>query len=187
MKPLLIGLSGKAEHGKNVAARIITEWVEQNGGTAATFEISQLIMDECIELGYLPVGTTRNQNDKLQNKILVDHGSARRNESQAYWTDKIVEKMEALGPQVSICPNIRFPTEGERIQQKGGFIIRVNRLNPDGSGFISETRDPNHITETALDRWSPDFQIYNHTGHGELFQDQLWALFEYIVDHPKGE
>lgn len=180
---LLIGLAGKAEHGKNAAANIIKEWVEKQGGTCGIFEISQLILDECIALGLLPPGSKRNQQDAVQNKILVDHGSRRRDEvDPQYWTKRIVPAMQDAGVDVAVCPNIRFPQEGKAIQDAGGYVWRVNRLNPDGTPFVSITRDPNHPCETALDRWAADFYLYNMTGHGVLLEELVVTLFEYIID-----
>jgi hypothetical protein len=182
---LLIGLAGKAEHGKNAAANIIKEWVENNGGTAGIFEISALILQECVDLGLLPVGSVRNQQDLAQNKILVDHGTNRRSEDPNYWvTGKggIVPVMLNSGLDVAVCPNIRFPQEGDAIKKAGGYVWRVNRLNEDGSPFVSTTRDPNHACETALDRWNADFYLYNMTGHGHLLEDLVVTLFEYVVE-----
>lgn len=184
MKPLLIGLAAKAEHGKTIGARIITEWVElQNGGKCATRELSFLILQECWELGLIPNGQPRNGKDAAQNKIIVDHGTARRNADPMYWTNKVVQQMLESRADVAICPNVRFPQEAKAIKDAGGVNIRINRLNEDGSPFISTTRDPNNVTETILDLWRPDFHIYNMTGHGTLFQNQMWELIDYIVGH----
>lgn len=180
MKPMLIGLSGKAEHGKSAASRIIRDWVVNNGGTCAIFEISALILQECITLGYLPAGTIRNGQDKAQNALLILHGKARREASPNYWTDLVVWQMLSSGADVAICPNVRFPAEGGAIQAAGGTVWRINRLNADGSQFISDTRDPNDITETALDRWSADFYLTNVTPHGALLEQLVIALFEYV-------
>lgn len=181
MKPMLIGVSGKAEHGKNATCNIVKEWVANNGGTAALFEISKIILDECIALGLLPPGAVRNQQDKVQNKVLVDHGNRRRAEDGLYWTNQIIKQMTEADVNVSLCPNIRFPQEGAAIQAAGGTIWRVNRLNKDGSPFVSETRDPNDVCETSLDRWASDFYLYNMTGHGALLEQQVVTLYEYVL------
>lgn len=182
---LLIGLAGKAEHGKNAAANIITEWVRKQGGTCGIFEISALILAECISLGLLPQGSVRNQQDLVQNKVLVDHGTNQRAQDPGYWVtgkNGIVPVMLNSGLDVAICPNIRFPQEGDAIKKAGGYVWRVNRLNEDGSPFVSTTRDPNHACETALDRYNADFYLYNMTGHGTLLEDLVVTLFEYVVE-----
>lgn len=180
---LIIGLSGKAEHGKTAASHIIREWVVRQGGTSDIFEISGLIVDHCIKLGLLPPGMTREKCNEAQIKLLVDEGSRMRNEvDPQYWTNLIVPTMLASGLDVAICPNLRFPQEAQAVRDAGGYVWRVNRLNQDGSPFVSTTRDPNHECETSLDRWPSDFYLYNMTGHGALLEELVVTLFEYIVD-----
>jgi len=180
---LLIGLTGKAEHGKTAAARIIREWVQKQGGTAGIFEISGLIIDHCIKLGLMAPGKTRETCTDAEVKLLVDEGTRMRNEvDPQYWTNLIVPAMQASGLDVAICPNLRFPQEAQAIRKSGGFVWRVNRLNQDGSPFVSTTRDPNHECETALDRWPADFYLYNMTGHGALLEEMVVTLFEYVID-----
>lgn len=178
---MLIGISGKAEHGKNATASIIKEWVSNNGGTCAVFEISALILNECIELGLLAPGTVRDGKDKVQNKILVDHGNRRRAQDKMYWTTEMIRQMSTAEVDVAICPNIRFPQEGEAIQKQGGTVWRVNRLNRDGSPFVSESRDPNDVCETSLDRWTADFYLINQTGHGALLEEVVVTYYEYVL------
>jgi hypothetical protein len=178
---LIIGLAGKAEHGKTAAARIIREWVVKQGGTAGIFEISTLILDHCVKLGLIPAGTKREQCTDAQVKILVDEGTRMRESNPMYWTDLIVPTMLNSGVDVAICPNLRFPQEAQAIRTAQGYVWRVNRLNPDGSPFVSTTRDPNHSCETSLDTWPADFYLYNMTGHGALLEELVVTLFEYIV------
>jgi len=182
MKPLLIGLAGKAEHGKSAVSRIIKEWAEQNGGVGHICELSQFILHECWENGTVPRDQARDPLNKEQNAALIAHGNFRREADPMYWTKLTVTKMLASGANISVCPNLRFPQEAQMIRDNGGVVIRVNRLNADGSPFTSTTRDPNDITETALDRWPADFYLTNVTGHGPLLEKLTFALIEYIVD-----
>lgn len=182
MEPLMLGLAGKAECGKTIGSRIITEWVEQqNGGKTAIVELSGLILEECWELGLIPNGQPRDGKNAEQNKIIIEHGRVRREADENYWMNQVIKKMCSSGADVAICPNIRFPLEAKAIKAAGGVNIKINRLNADGSPFISTTRDPNGVTETILDLWRADFHIYNMTGHGTLFQNQMWELIDYII------
>jgi hypothetical protein len=181
----IIGLTGNAEHGKNAAANIILEWVAKQGGTAAIFEISGMILAECIELGLLPPGSVRNQQDKEQNRILMEHGSNRRAENPDYWVNGkggVVPAMRDSGLDVAVCPNVRFQTEGDGIRAEGGTIWLIQRLNRDGSKFVSKTRDQNHVTETVIGTWPADFYLYNMEGHGALLEEQVVTLFEYAIE-----
>lgn len=182
MKTLLLGFTGKAEHGKTQTCATIKRYVEDNGGSAAVFEISQLILQHCIGLGLLPLGAKRDPQDKEQNRILVVEGSCMRDEvNPNHWTDLVVKQMVEANVDVAMCPNVRFPQEAMAIRNQGGYIIRVNRLNADGSPFVSETRDPNHACETALDNWHANFYLTNVTGHPKLLDELVIALFDYIT------
>lgn len=183
MKTMLIGLTGNAEHGKNAAADVIVEWVRGNGGTAGIFEISGMILNECVKLGLLPPGSVRNQQDKEQNRILMEHGSNRRSEDPDYWVNGIggiVPAMRDSGLNVAICPNIRFATEGAGIRAEGGTIWLIQRINKDGSKFVSTTRDPNHITEKVVGTWPADYYLSNMDGHGALLEQTVITYFEYV-------
>lgn len=183
---ILIGLAGKAEHGKSAGSRIIKEWTERRGCTCEIFEVSKLILDECYALGLIPDGQPRDQNNKEQNKILVDHGSKQRESNPNYWTDLITAQMLASKADVTVCPNIRFPQEAQAIRNSGGYIIRMNRVNDVAHGlspFISLSRDPNHLTETAVDNWPADFIITNVTGHGGLLEGLVAAVMNYVAEN----
>jgi hypothetical protein len=183
MKPLLIGLAGKAEHGKSAVSRIIKEWTEQqNGGNAFICELSQFILKECWENGTIPSGQQRDPLNKEQNAALIAHGTNRRKEDPLYWTKLTIKAMLESGANIAVCPNLRFPQEAQAIRDAGGVVIRVNRLNADGTNYVSVTRDPNDPTETALDFWPSDFYLYNITGHGKLLENLTFTLIEYIVD-----
>lgn len=186
MKPLLLGFSGKAEHGKTASARITKEFVEGDGGIASIHEISTLIRLECIAEGLLPEGITREEMNREQLAVLIKKGNDRRAENPTYWTDTIVAAMLNSGSNVAICPNLRFTQEADAIRNAGGYITRVNRLNANRTPFISLTRDPNDITETGLDYWAADFYITNVTGHNKLLERNVTAVYEHILDLEAG-
>lgn len=188
MNKLIIGLAGKAEHGKTATARIIRDRVESGsepdcpGGTCGIFEISELIRQHCIKLGLLPEGIKREDMTYQQVAVLVSEGSRMRNEvDPQYWTTLIMQEIAKSDVDVAVIPNLRFPQEAQATRDAHGYVWRINRLNRDGSPFVSLTRDPNHETETALDRWPADFYLYNMTGHGALLEEQVITLYEYVV------
>lgn len=181
--PMLIGLSGKAEHGKTDSARYIKEWVEEShGGRCDVIEISAMILAECIERGLLPEGSVRNPKDPVQNKILIDHGSFRREANPMHWTDKFLEFVAGTTADVVVCPNVRMPQEAEAVLDAGGTVWRVNRLNKDGSPYVTTTRDPKHVTECALDDFKRfSFVITNVDGHPALLKEVIITHFEYAA------
>lgn len=178
---IVLGLAGKAEHGKSAASRIIREHVFANGGVAGIFELSHYIYLSCVRKGLLPDGLDRAKMTNAHIKVLVDEGNAGRRENPMTWTNQVMAAMDASACDVVICPNVRFQTEIDGVHKLGGYNIRVNRLNRDGSSFVSTTRDPNDITETAIDFATYDYYLYNMTGHGALLEQQVITLFEYIA------
>ncbi len=176
--PLIIGISGKSEHGKSAASRIIVEAAD--GLDAMIFEISEMLRLSAVSRGLLPADVKRADMNFDQIKVLVDEGAWGRAQHPDYWIDKLFAAIDESKCDIAIIPNIRFPQEGESIRKRGGSVVRVNRLNPNGSRFVSLTRDPNDITETALDLWNADYYITNITGHGKLLEGLVTVTFQYI-------
>ena len=52
-----------------------------------------------------------------------------------------------------IITDVRFPNEAEKIKEKGGLLIRINR-----EGLIKDS----HLSETSLDSYNFDFVIDNN-------------------------
>lgn len=182
MKPLLIGISGKAEHGKTEAAHSIKQWVEDNGGRCEIIEISEVIRLWCVERGMLPADLKRKDMGPREVKILVDASDHIKNtEGTTYWMKQVMKQVENSDADVCVVPNLRRPDEGQVVRDFKGYVLRVNRLNANGSAFVSTTRDPNHELETGLDRWAADFYIVNVSGHGGLLQEMTICVYEYIL------
>lgn len=176
--PLIIGISGKAEAGKSATSRIMVEAAD--GLDARIFEFSEMLRLSAVNRGLLPAHVTRAEMNFDQIKVLVDEGAWGRAQHPDYWINQLFAAMDVSGCDVAICPNVRFPREGEAIRGRKGCVVRVNRFNPNGSRYVSLSRDPNDITETALDLWNADFYITNITGHGKLLEGLVTATFQYI-------
>lgn len=61
--------------------------------------------------------------------------------------------------------DVRFPNEAEEITASGGILVRIegSRTGPGG-------RDPNHISETALDNYDFDYRFTNNGTREELIE-----------------
>jgi hypothetical protein len=179
-RPLILGLSGKAEHGKSAASYTIIEAAQFLGLAGHIIEISEIIRLSAIGRGLLPADIKREKMNYEQIKVLVDEGAWGRAQHPEYWMKQAHAMIEALPDlHVVIIPNIRFPLEAAACD----YVIRLNRLNEDRSPFISTTRDPKDITETAMDRHQSDFYITNITGHERLLEMNVTTLFAYIWEN----
>lgn len=65
-----------------------------------------------------------------------------------YWLRQIEEKLSELSPQSNVViSDVRFPNEAKWIHDSGGVLVRIDRDQPtEDTG-----RDPNHVSEVALD------------------------------------
>lgn len=182
MNKIVLGLAGKAEHGKSAASRIIQEHVHFEGGICEIFELSTYIYRSCVTKGLLPAGLDRSKMTHEQIKILVDEGNAGRAENIMKWTNLTVQAMAESKADVVICPNVRFQTEVDGVHSIGGVNIRINRLNENGTPYISLSRNPNDVTETAADYLAYDYYLINITGKNQWYERQVRALFDHIAD-----
>lgn len=180
---LILGWAGKAKHGKTESVLAVKRYCDANGITCGIYEFSAVILRWCIEQGRLPEGTQRPNMDKAQLQVLVDAGNEGRRISQDFWVGQILAAMKADANDVSLTPNIRFAHEVDMlhaVQGARGYVVRNTRLNADGSVFISPDRDPNDVTETALDHAPVDFYITTKTGQEELATQTAVLIFKYL-------
>jgi hypothetical protein len=75
-----------------------------------------------------------------------------------------------------IAPDTRFPNELSAIKQRGGIVIRVDRMDCPESG---------HASETALDNFQFDYVIKNYWGMEQLRENVLHMLahFKIVNEH----
>lgn len=183
---LIIGVSGRARHGKTEACLAIAGHV--NGydytgkvadGPARLYDIGDLIRKYCIETGRLPdVERVDMTRDQLQ--ILIDVGKEMRAINLNFWLEQVLKQIAFDDPDVALIPNLRLAREAELIRLSGGYVVRLQRLNEDGSTFISDDRPANDITETNLEFWPADFYITQKNGHAGLTAEFAISLYEYL-------
>jgi len=95
----------------------------------------------------------------------------RRAQDEDYWVDQLnieIQKLIKKNDKVNIVvPDTRFPNEVRFIKSfYKGEVWKIVRLNKDGSVYISPDRDPNHISECALDSYR--FDEILSAGSGQL-------------------
>lgn len=97
----------------------------------------------------------------------------RRAQDDAYW---IKRWKVAIDPKadIVIATDMRFENEAQAIKDVGGYTVRVNRLNVDGTPYVDPGRDRYHASETQLDGYNVDYQITVKTGDLVLLEE--WAI-----------
>lgn len=165
----IIGFGYKARHGKDLAARTI---VRRAGLDAHIFNFSDPISAYCrVACGM----KERNPH------ILQQVGLASRRTNENIWVDAVYGSIQDRCPELALVSGVRFPNEAEMIRATGGFVVHIQRLSEDGSAFVSEDRDPDHDTETALDGFDFDYKIVNRTGQQDRFIQDVLAMFRVLT------
>lgn len=86
--------------------------------------------------------------------LLQRLGEGLRQEDPAIWIkvwEGAISDQEGL--EWVLVPDLRYKNEALFLKTKGAILAKVNRLNPDGSLWVSSDRDPSHISEIDLDDW----------------------------------
>lgn len=178
---MLLGFSGRARHGKTVAAEAVYRHALSQGKTAKLYDIGDLIRRHCISTGRLPVVERKDMN-RDQLEILINVGKEQRAIDVNFWVKQMMVAIAEENLDVALCPNARFESEVMAIHAAGGFIVRCTRLNPNGSIFISEDRPPNDISETAFEFCPADFYLTSKDGQLDFMAAQAVAVYKFLLE-----
>jgi hypothetical protein len=103
----------------------------------------------------------------------------RRAQDPDYWVQKMYEGIPPT-VDVALVTDVRFPNEADSITQRGGYTVKVERLNPDGSAFVCPDRFAFHPSETSLDNYNWKFYLKTPDGHAALTCENAITLAEYL-------
>ncbi len=178
---MIIGISGKANSGKNQLADYICALdgrYEEHAFAGKLKQIAALLTgrrDQTTREGkacYMP--EWKMTVGEFQQKLGTE--AIRRGIREDAWIIALFQDYEPDDHWV--ITDVRFPNEAMAIQERGGILIRVNRDSTDDCG-----RDIQHVSETALDNWPDwDFVYENNGSLSELFE---WAkgIVRYLDDN----
>jgi len=178
MDTFLIGLGHKARHGKDTVAQYIVETVPR--GTRI-YSFATALKCYCRVNGWMTV---------KDGPILQYVGTElfRQKVDYDFWVRMLQYQIEEEKPLVAIIPDVRFPNEKEWIE-KHGISVKVERLNEDGTPYVTTDRPSNHPSEIALDNAtfnhsysvkSGDFKGLQHAAEDIIevyarLEDKLWS------------
>ena len=157
-----VAFSGRARAGKNKAAELL-----QNQGFIELRFSDKLyeIHDKVFEM----VGAPVQKCGPLLQIIGTEVG---RNYDPDIWVKHFQSKLDSLPANTDVVvTDCRFPNEVDVLKRNGFKVIRVHRINRPATG-----RDDNHISETALDYYDFDYNIYNNGTVEELYEQVKEAL-----------
>jgi len=179
---ILIGFTGKMGSGKTKQASLIADWAIEVRSFALPLKglANQLL---CIP------GHIHPDKNQFFPKWGMTYGQflqwfgtdVVRAKNPDAWVDMAIES--AIDDPCCIFDDVRFPNEANAIRSRGGVVIK---LVGDPSGIrAASTRDRNHESETAMDDYPCDLELYTldstveethkkivdflHTRYDELF------------------
>lgn len=184
MPKLIVGLCGRARHGKDSTAEVMKFFIENRGFSCYLSTISGAVLRDAYYQGLIP-HQERSLCTPAELDLLVKHGHAGRLIDEDYWIRQVSLEILNEQPDVALIPGVRFPNEINWLRQANGFIIRIVRFNHDGSLFIARDRDPNDPMETVLNRVVADFEISAKTGQEDWLKSQGRALASHLLQGVK--
>ena len=140
----IIGLGHRARHGKDTVANVLLDLL---GSRCRRFGFADALKVHC----RLNHGMTTKDGALLQ-RIGTDVVRAQDVDTwlrPLYWTIQEWDE-NAVGRQVAVVIDVRFENEAGLIKHLQGDLVRVERLNEDGTLFQTSDRDPNHPSEISL-------------------------------------
>lgn len=143
----VVGLGHKARQGKDTLARFMVIEAGRRGYYAKQYHFAAGVYSLAKRLGM------KDKDPKVLQALGTD---VMREINLATWVDDMLDNFNRDNPTLAIITDVRFPNEANFIKgYEFSLLVRVDRYNVTGSRFIADDRDPNHVSETALDsyRW----------------------------------
>lgn len=173
---LIIGICGRARHGKNTVADTIHEGFDRAGFKCGIVTVSDVVWDEAKKLRKVK-SMYRGTAAKWELDELVKLGHAERAKDEDHWTSLVAKRIVSAGLTIAVMPGVRFHNEVTCVRKfPGGVIVKVQRYRKDGSLFISPDRDPDDLMETTVDDIVADFEFKHVTGQADWLLAQAKAF-----------
>lgn len=178
-KPIIVLISGKAEHGKDAFAdAFIKEAGDKQGFRCLRIKYGDILKFVCSKyFGW------NGEKDEKGREILQQVGTNLcRNNNPNVWVNCVKEITKGLQTEYDfvLVPDCRFPNELEWDDTPFFFFtVRVARLNEDGTQFSNHLTEEQklHPSETALDEWK-----FNYTVESKTLEDLSFAAESILKD-----
>jgi hypothetical protein len=170
----IIGICGKMGSGKTTAANLVVKMLGEGWQRAAFADrLKQIVaVFGGVSLSTLYTDSGKGAFCKLVNRtygqLLQDVGLLFREKfNPNVWIEACLDN-PLLGGYCLVVEDVRFENELEEIHKRGGLVIKIVRTkSPIGASTIAG-RDPNHPSETTVDKMNCDWTIQNDGSLMEL-------------------
>jgi hypothetical protein len=163
----LIGFGYKARHGKDYAAQVIHQAFP---ALTQRFALADGIKILC----RTQYGMTEKDGPLLQRI-----GQEKRVHDPDVWIRALHYQIAEVKPKYALITDVRMKGEADWITQMGGTLIKVTRVDADGTAHRDPARDPAHITETDLDGYVFGYELTNRLD--KQFTTEVLDLFTRIA------
>lgn len=179
---ILIGLGHKARQGKDYVSNYMAEALSG----IRIYSFAKALKEHCkanhvklLAQFKSATGFTGEVEQKVDpiygyTRVLQWYGTYARETDADVWVKVVAQSIEKDKPQIAIITDVRFPNEAAFVKEKGGYTCECIRIMEDGKQYTDPGRDPNHISETALDNYDWDFII--RVKNGDLRSLQVKAI-----------
>lgn len=166
---ILMGFSGKRRQGKDTACQEIIHAnhhlydIRRYAFADALKQEANRYLRECFGDGshfLKSVGADLTAPLEYQERTLYQWwGTMRRSSDPWVWIGKLAKRIKEDEPQIALISDVRLLAELGWVRGHGGKVVRIVRLNTDGSTYEEPDGLGGHITETELDGIDLDFSI----------------------------
>lgn len=171
-------ISAKARHGKDTAAELIKEHLEQRGQRVLIIHFADLLKYICKQFFHWD-GNKDEAGRTLLQFVGTNVVGAK---NPAYWAEFVVGflKMFETEWDYVLIPDCRYPIEVATIERAfETIILRVERPNFD-NGLTDAQK--NHPSEVDMDNYPFDLILYNDKSLEEFKEKVVSFADEYLLE-----
>ena len=174
----VLGISAKAQHGKDTAAGFIKEYLESTGSRVLITHYADLVKFVCTKF-FNWDGKKDEKGRTLLQYVGTDVISS---QQPSYWVDFIISILKFFENEWDyvLIPDCRYPIEATRMAENfDTVILRVERPNFE-SGLTDKQKQ--HVSETSMDTYHFDAIIRNEAGLEEFREKLVQFTNSYLLD-----